>query len=147
MTEPHQSVHPDGARTDLATRYGRRRGRGRRPLMLGIIGVLALAGLVWLGWAAFEQANPPVASRLLTFQITSPTTATATIEVERRDDVEAACRLQAKAADFSIVGEVTVTVPAEAPRRQTLSTTLTTQRDATSVVLVGCSTAGSPRLR
>ncbi len=38
-----------------------------------------------------------------------------------------------------------MTVPADSPRQQTLAATLTTQRAATSVVLVGCTTADSHR--
>jgi uncharacterized protein DUF4307 len=136
----------DPSATDLDARYGRTR-RGRRPMILGIVGVLALTGLVWLLWAAFVQSTPPVSSRLLGFTITSPTSATATIQVDRSKNVEANCRLQAKAADFSIVGEVTLKVPADSPRRQSLDATLTTQRDATAVVLVGCTTANAHRPR
>jgi hypothetical protein len=139
-------VPTDSGRTDLAARYGRP-SRGRKALVLAIVSVLALIGLVWLLWVAFVQSNPPVASRLQAFKVTSPTTATATIQVERTRNVEASCRLQAKAADYSIVGEVTLTVPADSPRRQTLDATLTTQRDATSVVLVGCTTADAHRPR
>ena len=134
----------DPSATDLDARYGRAR-RGRRPLVLGIIGVLALAALVWLLWAAFVQSTPPVSSRLLGFKVDSATSATATIQVDRSKDVEASCRLQAKAADFSIVGELTLTVPADSPRRQSLDATVTTQRDATAVVLVGCTTADAHR--
>ncbi|MDX6241875.1 MAG: hypothetical protein QOG10_6699 [Kribbellaceae bacterium] len=144
MTDPHQAVQTDTGRTDLAARYGRPN-RAHKALVVGIVGVLALTGLVWLLWVAYVQSNPPVASRLQAFKITSPTTATATILVERTKDVEASCRLQAKAADYSIVGEVTLTVPANSPRSQTLGATVTTQRDATSVVLVGCTTADSHR--
>jgi hypothetical protein len=136
----------DPSATDLDARYGRTR-RARRPLVLGIIGTLALTGLVWLLWVAFVQSTPPVSSRLLGYTITSPTSATATIQVDRDKDVEASCRLQAKAADFSIVGEVTLTIAADSPRRQSLEATLTTQRDATAVVLVGCTTADAHRPR
>src|SRR4051812_10253412 len=101
----------DPSATDLDARYGR--ARGRRPLVLGIIGVLALTGLAWLLWAAFVQSNPPVSSRMIGFTIDSPTSATATFQVDRSKSVEASCRLQAKAADFSIVGELTMTVPAD----------------------------------
>ncbi|HET6294527.1 MAG TPA: DUF4307 domain-containing protein [Kribbella sp.] len=134
----------DPSATDLDARYGRR-ARGRRPLVLGVIGTVVLIALVWLLWVAFVQSNPPVSSRLLGFKITSDTTATATIQVDRSKSVDADCRLQAKAADFSIVGEITVTVPAASDRRQTLDATLTTQRAATSVILVGCTTADSHR--
>ncbi|HZX07658.1 DUF4307 domain-containing protein [Kribbella sp.] len=126
--------------SDLNARYGRG-GRSRRPLVIGVLGVLVLAALVWLVWAAWVQSNPPVSSQLQGFTIVSPTKATATMKVDRTKSVEASCRLQAKAADFSIVGEVTVTVPAGSARHQTLPVTLTTQRSATSVVLIGCTTA------
>jgi len=110
-----------------------------------VVAVVAAVGLTWLLWAAFIQSNPPVTSRLLGFEITSATSAKATIQVDRTKSTEASCRLQAKAADFSIVGEVTITVPADSPRHQTMPATLTTQRAATSVVLIGCTTPGNPR--
>ena len=144
MTDPRPTVRPDLHGTDLAARYGRS-GRGRKPLIAALIGVVALGGLVWLVRVALVQANPQVASRLVSFHVTSPTTASATFQVDRRADVEAACRLQAKAKDFSIVGEVTVTVPVTAPRLQTVTTALTTQRQAAAVILVGCTTADSAR--
>ncbi|MEI8410304.1 MULTISPECIES: DUF4307 domain-containing protein [unclassified Kribbella] len=135
---------PNSPTADLDARYGRG-GRSRRPLIIGVVAVVAAAGLAWLLWAALAGSNPPVTSRLLGYEITSPTSAKATIQVDRTKSVEASCRLQAKAADFSIVGELTITVPADSPRKQSLPATLTTQRAATSVVLVGCTTADSPR--
>jgi hypothetical protein len=113
--------------------------------VIGGLGVVILAGLVWLVWAAWVQSNPPVSSQLNGFEIVSPTSAKATMKVDRTKSVEASCRLQAKAADFSIVGEVTVTVKADSPRHQVLPVTLTTQRSATAVVLVGCTTADQHR--
>lgn len=130
--------------TDLNARYGRA-GRSRRPLLIGVLAVVVLAGLAWLIWAAWVQSNPPVRSQLQGFEIVSPTSAKATMKVDRTKSVEASCRLQAKAADFSIVGELTVTVPAGSARHQTLPVTLTTQRSATTVVLVGCTTADQHR--
>ncbi|MEU4394801.1 DUF4307 domain-containing protein [Kribbella sp. NPDC023855] len=144
MTDPRPAA-PTGSRSAaLDARYGRT-GRGRKPLLFGVIGALALVALVWLLWVALIQSNPPVSSRLLGFRITSPTSATATIQVDRSKSVEAQCRLQAKAADFSIVGEITVTVAADSPRQQAIDATLTTQRAATAVVLVGCTTADAHR--
>ncbi|WP_371404601.1 DUF4307 domain-containing protein [Kribbella sp. NBC_00662] len=143
MSEP--SASPAATPTsDLNARYGRG-GRSWRPFVIGGLGVVILAGLVWLVWAAWVQSNPPVSSQLNGFEIVSPTSATATMKVDRTKSVEASCRLQAKAADFSIVGEVTVTVKADSPRHQVLPVTLTTQRSATAVVLVGCTTADQHR--
>ena len=134
----------DRATTDLDARYGRG-GRSRRPLIIGVVAVIAAVGLAWLVWAAVIGSNPQVSSRLLTYSVPSPTSAKATIQVDRTKSVEASCRLQAKAADFSIVGEVTVTVPADSPLHQALPVQLTTQRTATSVVLIGCTTADTHR--
>ncbi len=142
LTEPS----PTSPTPDLDARYGRS-GRSRRPVVIGALGVLVLVGLTWLLWVAFVQSNPPVTSRLQGFEITSPTTAKATVQVDRTKSIEASCRLQAKAADFSIVGEITLTVPADSPRHQSLPATITTQRAATSVVLVGCTTPENHRPR
>jgi hypothetical protein len=133
-----------GTKAVLDARYGRT-GRSRRLLLLAGITVVAVVGLVWLLWAAFIASNPPVSSRMIGFQIVSPTSATATFQVDRSKSVEAQCRLQAKAADFSIVGELTVTVAPDSPRQQNVDATLTTQRGATAVVLVGCTTADAHR--
>lgn len=143
MTDPHP-VHTGSASATLDARYGRT-GRSRRLLLIGAVAVVAAIALTWLLWAAFIQSNPPVSSRLIGFKIASSTSASATIQVDRSKSVEAQCRLQAKAADFSIVGEITVTVPPESPRQQSLDATLTTQRAATAVVLVGCTTADTHR--
>ncbi|MFF0343585.1 DUF4307 domain-containing protein [Kribbella sp. NPDC004875] len=145
MTEPSASPAADPT-PDLNARYGRGR-RSRRPLVIGGLGVLVLAALAWLIWAAWVQSNPPVTSQLQGFEIVSATSAKATVKVDRSKSVEASCRVQAKASDFSIVGELTVTVPADSPRHQVLPVTLTTQRSATSVVLVGCTTADQHRPR
>ncbi|GAA3549393.1 DUF4307 domain-containing protein [Kribbella ginsengisoli] len=160
MTDPHPAVRTagtdasakasTGTGTDAGTlaaldaRYGRT-GRSRRVLVFTVVGVLALAGLAWLLWAAFIASNPPVSSRMIGFKIESATTATATFQVDRSKSVEAQCRLQAKAADFSIVGELTVTVAPDSARQQTIDATVTTQRAATAVVLVGCTTADAHR--
>jgi hypothetical protein len=152
VTDPHPAVRTAstsagadaGTSAVLDARYGRT-GRSRRRLLIAAVAVVAVIGLVWLMWAAFVSSNPPVSSRLIGFKIESATSATATFQVDRSKSVEAQCRLQAKAADFSIVGELTVTVAPDSPRQQTVDATLTTQRAATAVVLVGCTTTDAHR--
>jgi hypothetical protein len=131
--------------TDLDARYGRRPS-SRKPL-LALVVLLAVAGLGWLAWVAVEHSRPPVTSRLVSFEVRSATETAAAVEVERRDHEPASCRLQAKSAAFAVVGETTVAVPADAPLRHTIEVTLSTQRKATSITLVGCTTAGSDRPR
>ncbi len=128
----------------LAARYGRRQ-RRRTPALIVAIAVLAAAGLAWVVWVALANSNPPVSSRLMSFTIDSPTSVSAAIQVDRTENTEANCRIQAKASDFAIVGETTVRVPADAPRSQVVHVTITTQRPATAAVLVGCTMPGSPR--
>lgn len=141
MTDPGgQPQH-----TDLDARYGRRTS-GRKPL-LALAVVLAVAGLGWLAWVAIEHSRPPVTSRLVSFEVRSATETAASVEIERRDHEPASCRVQAKSADFAVVGETTVQVPADAPLRHTVTVTLSTQRTATSITLVGCTAAGSGRPR
>lgn len=137
----------DPAGSTLAARYGRRSGRRPRLRVIAVAAVLAAAGLTWLIWVAVVNSSPPVTSRLLSFEVASPTVVKARIQVDRTSDIEASCRLQAKSADFAIVGETTLTVQSDAPRKQVLEATITTQRPATAVFLVGCTTAGSPRPR
>jgi hypothetical protein len=144
VTDPTTDSQP---RTDLAARYGRP-ARPRRTLVLAVGGMVAAAALAWLGWVAFVHSTPQVASRLVGYDVVSPTRTTATIEVETHTaDVTATCRLQAKAADFSVVGETAVTVRAGEPRRQAVEVSITTQREATSVNLVGCTTPEQSRPR
>jgi Domain of unknown function (DUF4307) len=131
--------------TDLDARYGRRTS-GRKPLLVLAV-VVAVAGLGWLTWVAIEHSRPPVTSRLMWFQVGSATETTAGVLVERREHEPASCRLQAKAADFAVVGETTVEVPADASLEHVVKVTLSTQRRATSITLVGCTTAGSDRPR
>jgi hypothetical protein len=72
---------------------------------------------------------------------------TARFTVVRRDaGVEASCLLRAFASDHSIVGELNVPVAGGDPV-STLSSTVRTEREATTVDLVGCTTAGQRQAR
>ena len=130
--------------TDLTARYGGP-SRARRPLVVAVAVLLALAGLAWLAWAMLGQGRPEVSSQLVGSHVRGEHAATATFTVvRRRADVPATCRLQATAADHAVVGQRTVTVRPGA-RTSRVRTTLRTERRATTVGLVGCtSQARSP---
>ena len=133
--------------TDLATRYGTPR-RSRRPLVVGLVALLGVVFVGWVLWAMLEHGNPEVSSDLVSFEIVDEHTATATFTVDRRSaDVAASCLLRAQAADHSVVGELNVDVPAGGAERQTLRASVRTEREATTVDLIGCRTEEQSRRR
>ena len=133
--------------TDLATRYGTPE-RSRRRLLVGLVAALAVVFVGWVLWAMLEHGNPEVSSDLVSFAIVDEHTASATFTVDRRSaDVAASCLLRAQAADHSVVGELSVDVPAGGEERRTLRATVRTEREATTVDVVGCTSEGQTRRR
>jgi hypothetical protein len=131
---------------DLARRYGTP-SRARRPLVVAGVAVLAAVGLAWLAWVVLVHGRPMVSSEMVGYSVSGQHAATARFTVVRRDaDVEASCLLRAFASDHSIVGELSVPV-AGGGTVSTLSSTVRTERRATNVDLVGCTTAEQRRSR
>ncbi len=129
----------------LAERYGAPRPWRRRAL-IGTCVALAVVFLGWLGWTAIVHSTPEVESELVTFDIVDDHTATALISVNRRDDdVEATCLVRAFAEDHSVVGEESWTPEDEGESESDV--TIRTEREATSVELVGCTTEDQSRPR
>ena len=130
------------APTDLADRYGTTP-PWRRAALLGLCVVVVAAFAGWLGWTIWEQSTPEVRSDLVTWRIVDEHTATATIEVRLADDdVRATCTVRAYAEDHSVVGERAFT-PEEGSNEQRFRT----DREATSVELLGCTAPGQNRPR
>ena len=134
-------------RTDeVAGRYGGQSPRRRRAVIIasGVVGVLAIA---WLAWAGWSQSTPDVQSNLQSFDVVDRHQAEATVIVDRRSkDVTANCLVRAFGADHSVVGELNFEVTgASGASRQDV--TLRTEREATSVELVGCTSADQSRPR
>lgn len=128
--------------TDLADRYGAPSPR-RRQALVGVCVVLAAAFLGWLGWTIWDQSTPEVRSNLVGYRVVDEHHATATLEVRLADDdVEASCTLRAYAEDHNVVGEL-VFVPQHGRNEEDVRT----ERRATSVELLGCTTAGQKRPR
>jgi hypothetical protein len=126
---------------DLADRYGAP-SPARRPLLVALIGVLALTGLGWLVWTAVEHSRPEVTSQLVRYGVRDEHSATASFTVVRRDGgVRATCLLRAFAVDHNIVGELNVPVTS-GPLTQRVERTVRTERRADSVDLIGCSSEG-----
>jgi hypothetical protein len=128
---------------DLAERYGAS-SRSRRPLVVGVVAVLAVAGAVWLAWVVVFHSRPDVRSELVAYDVQGEHAATATWTLARRSaDVRATCLLRALSVDRAVVGERTVAVTS-GPTSTRLTTTVRTERRAGSVQLMGCTTPDRP---
>lgn len=128
----------------LAERYGAP-APWRRPALRTAVAVVALVFGGWLAWVVWEQATPEVASGELTFSIVDDSTATATFMVEVADGVEATCTVRAYSEDHTIVGSVAFVPEPGATGRVTQE--ISTDRRATSVELLGCTSPGQSRPR
>ena len=130
----------------MAGRYGGQTPRRRRAVIIasGVVGVLALA---WLAWAGWSQSTPDVESNLQSFEVVDSHSVEATVVVDiRSEDVTANCLVRAVGTDHSVVGErnFEVTGDSGASRHDV---TLRTERRATSVELVGCTSPDQSRPR
>ncbi len=131
------------APTDLADRYGAA-APWRRRVLLGASVVLAAAFLGWLGWTIWAQSTPDVESTMVGYDVVGEHEVTATVRIELGDDdVDATCLLRAFAEDHTIVGELSFTPTASGRTEQTVRT----ERRATSVELMGCTTPDQSRPR
>lgn len=131
----------------LEERYGTS-GPARNKGVVALAVVVVAAALSWLAWAMLEQGRPDAQSALVGFEADGPHAAVATFDVVRRDaDVEASCLLRAFSADHATVGEANVVVGPGGPERQRLTETVRTERQATSVEMVGCVTEEQRRRR
>jgi hypothetical protein len=136
-----------GLVTDLMTeRYGAPSAGRRRAVVLvsGLVGLLAVG---WLGWAIWIQSTPEVSSRLVSFSVQDAHRVSARVGVRLSSaDVTASCLLRATAEDHTVVGELNFRVGGR-EGIGTLSRAFRTEREATTVELVGCTTPSQHRPR
>jgi len=127
---------PDAA---LAERYGRQDPARRRGVVIasGVVGVLALGWLLWVIWF---QSTPDVRSAMHSFDVVGDHEVTAKFEITTSSsDVVADCLVRAFGEDHAVVGERNVEVTGVDGKEQR-SVRFRTEREATSVELVGCNT-------
>ena len=130
----------------LAERYGGPR-RARRMMLLVLVGVLVVAGLGWVAWAAWFHSNQPIRGRIVSFETVSPHEVRARVDLDVADpekgtgtgtETTGTCLLRATAVDHSIVGELNVRVEEIDPDTDPWIS-IRTEREATTVELVRCS--------
>jgi Domain of unknown function (DUF4307) len=127
--------------TDLAERYGAP-APWRRTALVAAVAVLAIAFVGWVAWAAWFHGTPPVESELAGYDVAGEHAATAVVEVSVEDGADASCRVRALAEDHTTVGELAFT-----PTDGRNEVEVRTERRATSVELLGCTTPDQQRPR
>jgi hypothetical protein len=129
--------------TDLSDRYGAPAPWLRRVLVAVCV-LVGAAFLGWLGWTAWSHSTPDVDSEIVGYHVVDEHAADATVEVRLADDdVVATCTLRAYAEDHTVVGELSF----EPERSGRSDRTVRTERRATSVELLGCTTSDQGRPR
>lgn len=124
--------------SDLAQRYGTRRGPGRVVLVAGVA-VLAVVALAWLAWAILLHSRSTVQGELVSFRPPAAHAAVVKVTVTRPDpQLTASCVLQAVASDHAVVGELAFSVGPPRPATVTVTKTIRTERRAYNVQLVRC---------
>jgi hypothetical protein len=127
-------------RERLARRYPAP--RVPRPVLIGIVVVVAVASLSWLIWTALVHAQPVVSANVATYTVVSDRRIDATVTIDRTDpSVPVVCRVSAQAEDFQPVGELNLPVEATADRVVNVRISITTLRRATTAVIRECSPA------
>jgi hypothetical protein len=130
----------------MADRYGTAPPTRRRTVIIasGVVGLLALA---WLAWVVWFQSTPDVQSSLRSFKVLDTQSVRAEVTVKPRSaEVEANCLLRAYGKDHSVVGERNFPVR-DTDDSTDLVVEFRTEREATSVELVGCTTDQQSRPR
>ncbi len=141
MPEPVPQLDDAEAAERIRNRYPR--SRLPRPVVVALVGVLALAGLGWLIWTATVHSQPAVSGQLAGFRVVSNAATEVTLTVERPDpSVAARCLVIAQAIDFERVGEVEVAVPPSAHQLVDLPVTIKTLRRAISASVDSCREIG-----
>lgn len=110
--------------------------------MLVLSTVLGIGMLIWLAWVMWFHSTPDVTSELSTYTVVDTHTANVTVTVSLEDGVEANCKVRALADDHVVVGEQNFT-----PTDGRNEVSIRTERRATGVEVVGCTTPEQNRPR
>jgi hypothetical protein len=121
-------------------RYGERSPR-RHAALVVVVGLVAVAFLGWLGWAALHAATPASRSEVLAFTVVNPHQVRVRFEVTAAHGSPVTCSLQAIDASHTTVGISSVVVPAAAQDRREAETVITTRDKAVTAIVAGCRVA------
>lgn len=121
----------------LDERYGRTRSRGR--VVAGVVlGVAALAVLVYVGWSTVAQSMNAVDYDTTGYTHTDDRSITVDFQVTLSPDTPFACAIEAQDEDHGVVGWRIVQYPGDAARTQRHSETVPTTASATTGFVTSC---------
>ena len=124
--------------TDLAQRYGTRRGPARIAVVAAVA-VVAAASIAWLVWAIVAHSRTTVQGQLDSFRPPTAHAVMVKVTITRPSrETTASCVLQAVASDNAVVGELGFRVGPPQPPVVTVTRTIRTERQAYNVQLVRC---------
>jgi Domain of unknown function (DUF4307) len=132
----------------LTERYGAPSPVARSALVAMVVVVAGAFG-GWLVWTGLFHGDPDVSSQLVSYTVDDEHQVTARVDVRLDDeDVVATCLLRALAEDHTVVGELQFEVrAADLAGGNLLERRIRTERRATSVDRVGCTTPDQQRPR
>ncbi len=105
-----------------------------RTVVLVVVALVVGAAVAWLVWAIAATSRPQARSSLISFDVRGQHRVVARFAVVRQDRaVRANCLLRAYAVDHAVVGERQVLVGPAVPASTTLTRSVRTEREATSV--------------
>lgn len=128
----------DGTDQSMAQRYGVS-STYRRITTAVLLGLVVAAFLGWVVWAALNHASADAGARVRSYNVVSAHKVTVRLDVHRPQNEAVVCTLTARAEDHTVVGEQIVRVPPGEEGDLTVTTAITTDREATTAVVSGCS--------
>lgn len=122
----------------LAERYGRTASAARRRAALAGLGVLGVVGLGVVVWIGLLFARQPVRWDDVGYKVESPTSVTVVFDVTMAPGTTATCRVEALAQSYAQVGVLDVVVGPSEHRTTRYTETIPTAQEAVTAVVDTC---------
>ena len=122
----------------LDERYGRRRSRTRRVVGWVIVGVIAAALVIALGWSTVARTLNAVDVVGTGYDVADERTVTVEFQITAPPGAAVACALEAQDEEHGVVGWRVVELPLEGGRTQAFTETIPTTAEATTGLVNSC---------
>jgi hypothetical protein len=122
----------------LDERYGAVRSRRRRIAGWVIVGILASALVIWLGWSTVVRTVNSVDVTATGYDVADERTVTVTFQVSAPPEAAVACALEAQDEEHGVVGWRIVEYPASEARGRAFTETIPTVALATTGLVNSC---------
>ena len=101
--------------------------------------VVALVGIPWLLWSAWNHSNPEIRSELVSFQPRGEKSIDITFIITRRDPArEVICSLIARDFDKNVVGQLDYPIPPSTSRSIKVTANIPTRLSPVNAAITGC---------